>query len=102
MKHLLRKYESQCSHEAKRTLSSPCAEGTLHRAKPCFMSCFATRFMHRRCASLKKALAEASAFFCARRIKLQLNKMNAHEVNQSVSISSYTFLINDNPRGIHD
>ena len=26
-----------CKHEAKRTLTSPCAEGTLHRAKPCFI-----------------------------------------------------------------
>ena len=31
MKHLLRK------HEAKRTLIFPCAEGALHRAKPCFV-----------------------------------------------------------------
>ena len=26
-----------CKHEAKRTLTSSCAEGTLHRAKPCFI-----------------------------------------------------------------
>ena len=44
----------------------PCAKGTLHRAKPCFMSCEATRFMHRRCASLKNAHRVAMCFFLAR------------------------------------
>ena len=27
----------RCRHEAKRAVASPCAEGTLHRAKPCFI-----------------------------------------------------------------
>ena len=44
-----------CRHEAKRAAASQCAEGTLHRAKPCFTSWYATRFMRRRRASLKKA-----------------------------------------------
>jgi hypothetical protein len=44
-------------HETKRAVASTCAEGTLHRAKPCFI------FHARQRASLKKALAEASAFF---------------------------------------
>ena len=44
-------------HEAKRTLTFPCGEATLHRAKPCFI------FHARQRASLKKALACASAFF---------------------------------------
>jgi len=43
--------------EAKRAVAFPCAEGTLHRAKPCFI------FHARQRASLKKALACASAFF---------------------------------------
>ena len=42
------------------------------------------------------------AFVWAHSTKMQLNKMKICEANQSVSISSYTFLINDNPRGIHD
>jgi hypothetical protein len=37
-----------------------------HLAKP--------NFTRRRRIPLKKALAEASAFFCAHRIKMQLNK----------------------------
>ena len=60
MKHSLREYEAEAlrlsrstrellrnfrSHEAKRDVTFPCGEATLHRAKPCFMSCFATLFM---------------------------------------------------------
>ena len=54
MKHLLRRYEAEVlrllwstryarmmrllrKHEAKRTTASTCAEGTLHRAKPCII-----------------------------------------------------------------
>ena len=47
----------RCRHEAKHAVTFPCAEGTLHRAKPCFIF-----HAHQR-ASLKKALACASAFF---------------------------------------
>ncbi len=46
MKHLLRKYEALASeyeaeaygfYEAKHTRVFPCAEGTLHEGKPCFI-----------------------------------------------------------------
>ena len=60
-----------CRREAKRTVTLTCAKGTLHRAKPCFMSCFATRFMHRRCASLKKSHSlTRMAFFLAHPYKI--------------------------------
>ena len=60
------KQQLRC-REAKRVGSSPCGEATLHRAKPCFI------FHARQRASLKKALACASAFFCERAVKRCVN-----------------------------
>ena len=79
MKHLLCKYEAATllpwsthellcnfrSREAKRAFFSPCAEGTLHRRESCFIFHAPWR------ASLKKALAFASAFFLAPRTGLE-------------------------------
>ena len=52
----------RCRHEAKRTLTSPWAEGSLHRTKTCFI------FMHHRCASLQPKTKKQSngllSFLC--------------------------------------
>ena len=48
---------------ASANISPPCAEGTLHRAKPCFMSCFATRFMHRKMRFIEKSTCVSQVLF---------------------------------------
>ena len=65
MMRLLRK------HEAKRTLTFPCGKATLHRAKPCFTSCFATRFMHRQVRFIEKSTCRSKCFFLAPRTGLE-------------------------------
>ena len=58
------KQQLRC-REAKRAGSFPCAEGTLHRAKPCFTSCFATRFMRRKARFIEKSTCLRKCFFLA-------------------------------------
>ena len=68
------KQQLRC-REAKRAENSTCGEAMLHRAKPCFI------FHARQRASLKKALARASAFFCVvSAVSRTFNAMRANEV----------------------
>ena len=82
-KHRLRRYEALaklvwcvCFANMKRS-----APPRPHVAKPHFIGRSpASFFMHRRCASLKKALAFASAFFWAHSTKIQLVKSRRSRV----------------------
>ena len=90
---------SRCSHEAKRTLSSPCAEGTLHRAKPCFIfPAPQVRFI-----SQKKSTALAVLFFLEVTIGFEpmdngvadrgLTTWLRHHINQPSSFENDLYII---------
>ena len=73
------KWQLRC-REAKRAVAFPCAEGTLHRAKPCFTSCCATRFMRRKARFIEKSTCLRKCFFLAGIVGLEPTKCKSQSL----------------------